>query len=326
MPGRDMVFQDEIRGELRKGAEHMKDFVIVRSNGTPVFHLANVVDDIFMGITHVIRGDDHIENTYRHVALFAALDAPIPRYAHLPMIVNAQGKPYAKRDGDAYVGDFREKGYLPEALFNYLALLGWSPGDDREKLSRDELVRLFTLDRVRGAPSQMDLRKLLDMNRQYVAEQPPEQFAANVRRALAHCDWAQGVDESYFRRVCALMQSRTHVYRLAEGWRYFFVEDPGWDEEAGRKHLGAAGMAGALAGLRDRLAACDFSVPAIEAAIHEAEAAAGIAAGRMNQPIRVAVTGTTQGAGIFETIELLGRDRALARLDRAVRRLSEAAR
>ena len=108
--------------------------------GSPVFHLANVVDDIFMGITHVIRGDDHVENTFRHIALYKALGADVPRYAHLPMIVNAQGKPYSKRDGDAYVGDFRQKGYYADALFNYLSLLGWSPGDDREQLTRQELT------------------------------------------------------------------------------------------------------------------------------------------------------------------------------------------
>jgi nondiscriminating glutamyl-tRNA synthetase len=135
MPGRDMSFHDDIKGDLTKAAANLPDFVIVRSDGNPVFHLANVVDDIHMGITHVIRGDDHIENTYRHVALFQALGAPVPRYAHLPMITNAQGKPYSKRDGAAFVGDFRDKGYLPDALVNYLALLGWSPGHDKEVMT-----------------------------------------------------------------------------------------------------------------------------------------------------------------------------------------------
>jgi glutamyl/glutaminyl-tRNA synthetase len=136
MPGRDITFTDRVKGAMTKKAGDMKDLVIVRSNGTPVFHLANVVDDIHMGVTHVIRGDDHVENTFRHVPLFEALGAPVPEYAHLPMIVNAHGKPYSKRDGDAYVGDYRDHGYLPEALFNYLALLGWSPGHDREQSCR----------------------------------------------------------------------------------------------------------------------------------------------------------------------------------------------
>ena len=145
MPNHAISFQDVIKGTLTKAAENMEDFVIVRSNGTPVFHLANVLDDIEQGITHVIRGDDHIENTYRHIALYEALSAPVPIFGHLPMIVNAQGKPYSKRDGDAFVGDFHANGFLGDALFNYLALLGWSPGDDREIMTRAELVEAFEL-------------------------------------------------------------------------------------------------------------------------------------------------------------------------------------
>ena len=125
---RTVVFEDLVKGRMRKDEKQMKDFVILRSDGTPVFHLANVVDDIHMGITHVIRGDDHVDNTFNHLLIYEALEAAPPRFAHLPMLVNDRGKPYSKRDGDAFVGEFREKGYLPEALFNFLALLGWSPG------------------------------------------------------------------------------------------------------------------------------------------------------------------------------------------------------
>ncbi|MBR0056230.1 MAG: glutamate--tRNA ligase, partial [Kiritimatiellae bacterium] len=147
MPGTDIGYHDLVKGDLLKKAEDLRDFVIVRSDGSPVFHLGNVADDITMGVTHVIRGDDHVENTFKHIALYRALGAPVPQLAHLPMIVNAQGKPYSKRDGAAYVGEFRERGFLPEALFNSLALLGWSPGDDREVMTRDEMVAAFTLDR-----------------------------------------------------------------------------------------------------------------------------------------------------------------------------------
>ena len=184
MPGTEMSFRDEIKGHLAKQAADMKDFVIVRSDGTPVFHLANVVDDIHMQITHIIRGDDHVENTYRHVALFRALGATPPKYAHLPMIVNAQGKPYSKRDGAAYVGDFRDKGYLPEALFNFLALLGWSPGGDRELMGRDEMARLFTFDRVLSSAAQFDLVKLLWMNGEYMRALPRDQRESACRAVL----------------------------------------------------------------------------------------------------------------------------------------------
>jgi glutamyl-tRNA synthetase len=314
---REVYYHDVVKGELAKPLDGMKDLVIVRSTGAPVFHLANVCDDISQKITHIVRGDDHVENTYRHLFLFHALGAVPPRYAHLPMIVNQQGKPYSKRDGDAYVGDFRDKGFLPHALFNYLSLLGWSPGDDREKMTREELVAAFTLDRVKSAPAQMDMRKLLDLNRQYVSDLPLDEFLAEVRRFLEDCDWAQSAGEAYFRRVAALMQSRTHVYSLAREWKYYFTDEIEYDEAAVQKNLRKEGVAAALAALRTALSGAEFTLPEIERAIRETERAAGIAEGKMNQSIRVAVTGVAQGAGIYETLEVLGKARSLARLERA---------
>ncbi len=318
MPGTDMAFHDEVKGDLRKAAADMKDFVIVRSDGSPVFHLANVVDDITMGITHIIRGDDHVENTYRHVALFQALGAPVPNYAHLPMIVNAQGKPYSKRDGAAYVGDFREKGLLGEALFNYLALLGWSPGDDREKMTREEMIAAFTLDRVKSGPAQMDLKKLSHLNGLYLAEQPLDTFMDGIRAFLARFDWAQGIDPAYFRAVCQLMQSRSPLYSAAETWKYFFVEMPDYDPKAVEKLLRKDGVKALLARIRAGLAASDFSSEVAHQVMRGAEAAAGVGEGKLNQPLRVAVTGTTIGAGIFDIMAVLGRERTLARLDHAL--------
>ena len=145
---------------MEKKAEDVQDFAIVRSDGSPIFHLANVVDDIDQGITHVIRGDDHVENTFKHIELFKALGAQPPKYGHLSMIVNAQGKPYSKRDGAAFVGEFRENGYLPEALFNYLLLLGWNPGDDREVLTREEMIQLFDIEKVHVTAAKFDIKKL----------------------------------------------------------------------------------------------------------------------------------------------------------------------
>jgi len=167
-PEREIAVDDIVHGRMVFSPDAVGDLVLMKSDGTPTYNFACVVDDAAMGITHIIRGDD----PYRHVALFEALGAPVPKYAHLPMIVNQQGKPYSKRDGDAYVGDFRDKGYLPDALFNYLVLLGWSPGDDREVLAREEIAKLFTLDRVQSSPAKMDLQKLLWMNGEYMARLP----------------------------------------------------------------------------------------------------------------------------------------------------------
>ncbi|OPZ23617.1 MAG: Glutamate--tRNA ligase [Lentisphaerae bacterium ADurb.BinA184] len=316
---RQVGYHDAVKGDLAKPLDSLRDFVIVRSDRTPVFHLANVCDDITQHITHIIRGDDHVENTYRHVFLFAALGAPIPHYAHLPMIVNREGKPYSKRDGDAFVGDFRDKGYLPEALFNYLTLLGWSPGDDREKLSRRELVSLFTLDRVQSSPAQMDARKLDNLNGQYMAALPAARFAAEARARLRGLRWADGLDEALFGRVAALMQSRAKRYADVEGWAYFFGELPEYEAAACAKFLAAAPVRAALGALADRLDAMpELTDAGVEAAVREVAAAHGFAEGKLNQPIRVATTGCTIGAGIYETLVILGRSRSVKRLRHAV--------
>jgi len=255
MPGKDLVFHDMIKGELRKPADSVQDLVIVRSNGTPVFHLANVLDDIHMGVTHVIRGDDHIENTYRHVALYEAIGAELPAFAHLPMIVNAQGKPYSKRDGDAFVGDFKEKGYLADALVNYLCLLGWSPGDDRELLSREEMVELFEVERVKSAPARMDLDKLLWMNGEKLQGLPPADYRARCTQALVEAGIAMDdADTEYVDAVLALMSERikidSDVSALAG---FFFTEDFEYAEKAVRKRLKKEGALAGLAKLKEAL-------------------------------------------------------------------------
>jgi glutamyl-tRNA synthetase len=292
--------------------------VVVRSDGSPVFHLANVVDDITMGITHIIRGDDHVENTYRHLFLFEALGAPAPAYAHLPMIVNASGKPYSKRDGDAFVGDFREKGYLAEALFNYLSLLGWNPGDEREKMTREELVAAFRLDRVQQSSAQMDLTKLQNLNGQYLAALPLERFLEVVRPAAVAQPWWSAAGPARYEAVARLMQSRTKLCTDVAGWGYFFGDLPAYDEKAVRKFLGKAGVAEALEALAGALAGVDFgAAAAIEAAVAAVTVQCGIEPGRLNQPIRVAVTGCTVGAGVYETLQVLGREASLRRLGHA---------
>jgi glutamyl-tRNA synthetase len=325
MPGVDMAFHDEVKGDLHKAAADMKDFVIVRSNGTPVFHLANVVDDIHMGITHVIRGDDHVENTYRHVALFRALGAPVPKYAHLPMIVNQQGKPYSKRDGAAYVGEFQEKGFLADALFNYLTLLGWSPGDDREILRRDELIRLFTLDRVQSSPAQMDLRKLEWMNGVYMRALPKPMLKEGCRKAMAARGlWNDSITDEYFARVVDVMGDRIKFYPdVAEQAAYFFTEDFPYDEKAVAKRLKKEGALAALRELAERFAAlADFTAESVEKALRALAEERGIGAGELVHPARVAVSGRAEGPSLFEMLELLGRERVATRMVRALKQFN----
>ena len=321
MPGTDMSFHDEIKGDLAKKAADMKDFVIVRSDGTPVFHLANVVDDIHMNITHIIRGDDHVENTYRHVALFRALGATPPKYAHLPMIVNAQGKPYSKRDGAAYVGDFRDKGYLPEALFNLLALLGWSPGGDRELIGRDEMARLFTFDRVQSSAAQFDLVKLLWMNGEYMRAQPRDQREAACRAVLQERGlWNDALPADYLGRVLDAMAERIKLFTDIADAGYFFTEDFSFDEKSVQKRLKKEGALELLAATRAAYAAlADFSAVTTEAALRELATARGLGMGELVHPLRVAVSGTAVGPSLFHMLDVLGKERTLRRMDKALK-------
>ncbi len=319
---RQLVYEDLIKGRLAKPLDSMRDLVIVRGDGTPVFHLANVCDDIYQNITHIVRGDDHVENTYRHILLFHALGEKPPAYAHLPMIVNSQGKPYSKRDGDAFVGDFQNKGFLPQALFNYLTLLGWSPGDDREKMSREELVELFSLDRVQHTPAQFDIRKLESLNGRYVAEMELADFIIAAREYAQACDWSRESDPELFGKVAALMQSRTKKLTDVADWEYFFVDLPKYDQKAATKELSRPGVGEALTEATERLSTVEWNETELEAEISRLSEKYGIKQGKLNQPLRLAVTGVKSGAGIFATMVLLGRETVTRRLLHAVKNFS----
>jgi len=298
---REVVFQDLVKGGLAKPLDSMKDLVIVRGDGFPVFHLANVCDDMAQGITHIIRGDDHVENTYRHIPLFLALGGAVPAYGHLPMIVNAQGKPYSKRDGDAFVGDFREKGYLPEALFNYLTLLGWSPGDDREKMNRDELIQAFRLDRVQRAPAQMDLQKCANLNGKYIQDLPESLFFADVREILGRTDWGKGLNEEKVARIARLMRPRTQTYADVSAWRCLVDNDFPRDEQALKRGLGKAWLVEAMTRIAERLEAGETLGAAREAVVEQLE----LDDGKLNQPLRVCLTGQSGGPDLQELIALM---------------------
>ncbi len=318
MPGTDASFDDGIKGTLTKAAENMQDFVIVRSNGTPVFHLANVLDDIEQGITHVIRGDDHIENTYRHIALYQALGADVPNFAHLPMIVNAQGKPYSKRDGDAFVGDFREKGFLGETLFNYLALLGWSPGDDREVMTREEMVEAFTLERCQSSAAQVDLKKLTWMNGEYMLKLPAKEFEALAFHALEKA--GVEAEPEYARQVFGLIRERVKtVADIVPMVGYFFSDDFEYDEKAVRKKLQKDGVRKILEQVKEIFQSLEvFDEAGTDRVLHDFIAESGLGFGAVMAPMRIALCGVQSGPELFPMLEILGRERVLARIDRTI--------
>ena len=317
MPKEGVIeYDDIVKGHMAKKAEDIQDFAIVRSDGSPIFHIANVVDDIDQGITHVIRGDDHVENTFKHIELFKALGATPPRYGHLSMIVNAQGKPYSKRDGAAFVGEFRENGYLPDALFNYLLLLGWNPGDDREVLTREEMIELFDIEKVHVTAAKFDIKKLQWMNGEYIRRAPRETYRTQLleRTAAAGLAVPDGFNLDY---LVDQLQIRTKFWSDIPGnCAYFFTDDFEMDEKAVEKRLRKEGVKELLLDMADRFATLEpFTAAAGEEMVKALSQGQGM--GPWVHPIRVAITGRGEGIGLFETCELLGRDRVVARLRKA---------
>ena len=327
-------FDDIVKGHMAKKAEDIQDFAIVRSDGSPIFHIANVVDDIDQRVTHIIRGDDHVENTFKHICIFRALGAEVPRYAHLSMIVNQQGKPYSKRDGAAFVGEYREQGYLPEALFNYLLLLGWNPGDDREVLSREEMVKLFELEKVHVTAAMFDPKKLAWMNGEYIKKIPAAEFRDMLVRSSASEGSSSGSRGEYavslrsdlrdaseriawWDYLAAQIQVRTKFLTgLGDSIRCFVSDDFPFDEKAVEKRLRKPGVKALLLDLAERFEkVADWSAPALEAVVKELSQGNGM--GPWVHPIRVAVSGRGEGIGLFEMLQLLGRETTLARLRKA---------
>ena len=327
-------FDDIVKGHMAKKAEDIQDFAIVRSDGSPIFHIANVVDDIDQRVTHIIRGDDHVENTFKHICIFRALGAEVPRYAHLSMIVNQQGKPYSKRDGAAFVGEYREQGYLPEALFNYLLLLGWNPGDDREVLSREEMVKLFELEKVHVTAAMFDPKKLAWMNGEYIKKIPAAEFRDMLVRSSASEGSSSGSLGEYavslrpdlrdaseriawWDYLAAQIQVRTKFLTgLGDSIRCFVSDDFPFDEKAVEKRLRKPGVKALLLDLVERFEkVADWSAPALEAVVKELSQGNGM--GPWVHPIRVAVSGRGEGIGLFEMLQLLGRETTLARLRKA---------
>ena len=311
-----LAYDDLVKGHMEKKAEDVQDFAIVRSDGSPIFHLANVVDDIDQGITHVIRGDDHVENTFKHIELFKALGAQPPKYGHLSMIVNAQGKPYSKRDGAAFVGEFRANGYLPEALFNYLLLLGWNPGDDREVLTREEMIQLFDVEKVHVTAAKFDIKKLQWMNGEYIRRAPKETYRAELLKRVAAAGLA--VPEGFnLDLLVEQLQIRTKFWSDIPGnCAYFFTDDYPFDEKAVEKRLKKEGVKDLLLDLANRFEVLEpFTAAAGEAMVRDLAQGQGM--GPWVHPVRVAVSGRGEGIGLFEACELLGREKTVARLRRA---------
>jgi len=308
----EVVFRDRILGEIRTRNAELDDFVIARANGTCTYNFCVVVDDIDMRISHVIRGNDHLANTPKQIHLYRLFGATPPEFAHVPMIHGPDGKRLSKRHGAVGVLAFRDLGFLPEAMLSHLARLGWSHGD-QEEFTREELERLFSLEEVGSSAAVFDVRKLEWVNGRIMRRLSLEELAARVRPFLE----ARGRDPAapFLRRALAALQERAAtLVALAEGLKPFYDERPEFDPKARAKFL-VPGAAPLLRDLADLLeGAPTFEAPALETATGEWLAARGLELRAVGQSVRVALTGAAVSPPLFDTMEILGRDRSVERL------------
>ena len=316
-----VVIADQIRGRVERVED--EDFVIVRSDGNPVFHLVNVVDDIAMNVTHIIRGEDHLSNTSKHVALYDGFGVKPPAFAHIPLILkqNGPGK-MSKRDQGALIAEYQNRGYLPEALVNFLCLLGWNPGDDREKMFIEDIIRLYDLPGINQSNARFDDKKLAHMNMLYLLEQPADIFVALARDFFskqienAAAQTALSADAAYFREVMLLAHPKVKgVEELPAYTEYFFNDAFSIDAKVRDKVMGKGDPKARLAELSAFVATADFSSDsAIEEALKALATQSGLSFGDYQSVARLAVSGTNVGPSITGMFRVLGSERVRQRL------------
>ena len=310
-------FHDLIRGDVRFEGDLIDDFVLLRSDGYPTYHLSVVVDDIDMAITHVARGDDHLSNTPKHILLFRAFGAEVPVFAHLPLILGSDKKRLSKRTGATSAEEYRDMGIVPQALFNFLTLLGWSPGGDREIFSKEEAAAMFDLAAVNKAAAIFDVEKLLWMNAQYLMRMPAEEIYTHLQPFIGERDFRE------VRPLIELYKMRAHTLKeMAEQMAVYFAADVAYDPDAVKKHVRGDDLDDRMRALHAALAKVEpFDVATTEQALRALAEARGVSAGKLIHPLRLALTGKGASPPIFDVAVLLGRARTLQRLQRFIDRL-----
>ncbi len=315
-PGRVLAYDDMIHGRITVETETIKDQVMIKSDGSPAYNFACVVDDVHMGITHILRGDDHISNTPKQILFYEAFGIEPPRFGHMPLILGADGSKLSKRHGGVSVEEYKREGFLPEALANYLFLLGWTPRDGREIMPLDEAVKVFDITQMNDVQAKFDLQKLRWLNGEIIMRKPEAELLPLLKAQLA----AAGMDtaaiaDPYLARVLGLYRVRIKTLGDFPAMTDCFFRDDYPVEDEGRAQLEKPESREYLAVLADRLAAlADFRHEAIEEVFRGFIQERGIKAGQVIHPARLAVSGQTKGAGLFEMMEVLGRDRVLQRL------------
>lgn len=324
IPEGQTEFEDLIHGHTIFQNEEIDDFVILRSDGTPVYQIAVVSDDHEMGITHVIRGDDHLSNTPKQILLYKALSWSVPYFAHVPLIWGPDKKRLSKRHGAVSVEAYREQGILAEALVNYLALLGWSPGMDEEIMPLNSLIQKFSLQAVSKKPAVFDAQKLEWMNGITIRSKPAAEFVPLVQKQLQNDEIVQQEDtsftEDYITHFVRLMQERVkNVREFAQSGKYFFIDPDQYDPDAVKRHFSKEEVADCLEQLVQRLSALkDWDEEGIECAIRDLAKQMEMGAGKIIHPVRVSLTGSAISPGLFEMMALLGRETVERRLLQAI--------
>jgi len=323
--GESVSFEDKVRGTVSFRTDELDDQVLLKSDGMPTYHLANVVDDHLMGITHVIRGEEWLPSTPKHVLLYRYLEWDPPEMAHLPLILSPSGGKLSKRNADALgipvaVRDFRRAGYEPAALLNFLAFLGWNPGTDQEVFTLEELASAFSLERVGSGGVQFNLDKLNWYNQQFLRRLSDDQLVDRIRPHVERAGYA--ASDTYLSRVGRLLQDRiTFAHEVADSGAYFLA-DPDEYEEAGIKKRWKPDSGKLLGQYADRLAAMGaFDAISAEGALRSLAEELGVGAGRIIHPTRLALSGVSFGPGLFEMMDVLGKEVSLRRMRLAVERL-----
>ena len=315
----DLVVGNVVR-KLTDREEADPDFVIQRSDGQPVFHLVNVIDDLEMDITHVIRGEDHLSNTAKHIALFQAFGVKPPHYAHIPLILNADGSKMSKRDKGASLTSYLDDGFLPEAVVNFLCLLGWSPKENREKLTLDETIERFDLPQILRHNARFDYEKLLWLQGEYARELAPDRFYELAVHTFAKA----GVDTNafplgYVKAALDTCKGKFKTFSELPAYAgFYFTDKIEYDAEAAKKDFVSENKP-RLEKLRDAFAAAPaFDAATLEAALKETAKTLGVKAGILVHPCRLAVTGKTSGPSLYHLLQVLGKERVMARIEKAL--------
>ncbi|MFH1227667.1 MAG: glutamate--tRNA ligase [Planctomycetota bacterium] len=320
-PGPAIQMTDLIHGNIKFEREFVGDIVLIKSDGFPTYNFACVVDDSEMSISHVIRGDDHVSNTPKQIILYETLGKPVPKFGHMPLIMGEDGSRLSKRHGHTSVGEYMDIGYLPEAMFNFLSLLGWSPGDDTELMSRDDIINRFTIERVKNKPAQFNLKKLTWMNSHYLKQLPKERLYALAQPYFTKAGYdLTKFDEAKLIRLVDLYRERIKVLsEISEVTKFFFSDKPVYQQEAVDKFIKppeSRAMLELVSVEMDKLITLEHET--LEKILRGICEAKGVKFQAVAQPIRVALTGLTVSPPIFETMELIGLDKVKIRIKEAL--------